>query len=130
MKTVTENVAALVEARTLLNQGLTIIQPQLVDQSIPLEERWAAYCTLVKQNILVNEESYGDGHIDMLGDNMTMYDDFNVERRETLTYPDMYERIMEADEQFEERLVKAQYNIIPWQEKILASGYSGFCHDW
>lgn len=130
MKTVTENVAALVEARELLKQGLTIIQPQLVDQTIPLEERWAAYETLVKQDILINEESYGDGHLDMLGDNLTMYDDFYVERRQTLTYPDMYDTIMDAEGEYQERLVAAQANIAPWQEYVLSRGYSGFCRDW
>ena len=128
--TINTRVAALVAARNFMNEELKPILESLKDTNIALEDRWNAYIELVTNDILVNEENYGSGHIDILGD-LTMYDDFNVDRHQTLTYPEMYERIMDEDaEKWYPRLFEARSNLSEWQEKVLSMGYSGFQYDW
>lgn len=96
----------------------------LKNTDIPLTERWAAYTELVEKNIYNKNQLYGDGFIDDLGEGLTLYDEFYVERRETVKYVDMYERIMEDEDNYE------QENISAWQEKVLQSGYTSFTYDW
>lgn len=126
-----EQVAALIAARQLLSTGVQSVLPLLKDTTLPLADRWDAYKELVENDILVNNEIYGDGMIDILGPNMTLYDDFSIDRHQTETFVDMYDRIMEADGEWEESLVKArETNLTAWQEAVLASGYSSFTYDW
>jgi hypothetical protein len=124
------NVAPLVEARTLLNKGVDQILVQLKDTSLPLDERWDAYRALCDNNILVKNEGYGDGFLDTLGEELTMYDHFNVDKYQTMEFVDMYDKVMEADDKWHKDLVAVQPNIPAWQEKVLASGYSSFTYDW
>lgn len=123
------DVTDLINARKLLNMGLTPVMDKLKDQTIDLADRWIAYTKLVENNIL-EDDIYGDGYIDILG-NLTLYDNFHVDRHQTMSFPDMYEHIMEADGEYQKELVEARdKNLSQWQEKVLASGYASFTYDW
>lgn len=123
-----EKVAFLVAASIGLRTDLPAIQEMLKDQSIPLEDRWSAYTDLVTNHILVNEASLADGFISTLGPNMTLYDDFNIDRYCSSTFPEMYDTIMDAEE---DELFAVQTTTLPaWQEQVLQSGLSGFEYDW
>lgn len=126
-----EQVAALIETRKLIETGVEPILTALKDKDLSLEKRWETYTLLVKNKLLIREQIYGDGFIDTLGDNMTLYDDFHMERHETRSFIDMYEHIMEADGEWQKSLVEArEANLANWQETVLASGYSEFTFDW
>lgn len=97
----------------------------LTDQAIPLDERWETYRNLVKGDMLVNDNSYGDGFVDDLGDKMSIRDDFYVERHETKSFISMYECISDGE------VDNVDMEKVPaWREKVLASGYSSFTFDW
>lgn len=120
-----------VEARKMLNEGVQPLLNSLKTTDLPLEDRWASFTTLVKGDVLTEIESYGDGFIEELDTNMTLYDDFNCERHETMLYTDMYERIMEADGDYQKKLVAArETNLDAWRERVLACGKAGFTNDW
>lgn len=125
-----EIVEKLIEARKLVNEGLAPMLEDLKNTSIPLDERWGAYTQLVKNDILTSDAIYGDGFIDTLGSNVTLYDDFYVERHQTEKYIDMYDRIMEASTEWEKNLIAMKPNLPEWQEEVLASGNASFTHDW
>lgn len=103
------------------------IAPMLKDQTIPLDERWTAFQRLMTLAPL-KVQSYGDGFVDWLGDNLTLYDDFYIERHETVMYVDFLERI--TDEYFSEKRPISPENIAEWKEQVLQSGYGGFKFDW
>ena len=126
----TEYVNSLIEARTLLNQGLAKAQPMLIDQSIPLDERWDAYVKLVDNSILVREDIYSDGFLgEIFGHNkVSPYDDFHMERGNSSTFPEIWERI--TDEYFDNDTYSDPELRNKWREKVLASGYSEFTYDW
>lgn len=129
--TLETDVQELVKAFETVGGGLLPIVEQLKDTTIPLETRWQAYKTLVDKDILVNNETYGHGFLDELGDNLTLYDDFYIERHQTSNFTEMYDHLMEADGSYQERLVAARdANLAKWQEAVLASGYSSFTYDW
>jgi hypothetical protein len=131
MGNLTDTVSRLIEAVETAKNGLAPILEQLKDPSIPLDERWKAYTDLVKAGVLDNNEIYGDGFVDTLGENLTLYDDFYVERHETRDFIDMYDHIMESDGDYQKELVAArETNLAAWQEEVLASGYSSFTYDW
>lgn len=114
------------QVQAQLDTALTVLK----DISIPLDQRWDRYTELVQSGAFNRNDPYGDGEIDTLGTNMTLYDDFYIERGETTNFIDMYERVMEAEEEYDEVLFAAQANITKWQEAVLASGYSSFTYDW
>tara|TARA_Y100001001_G_scaffold164642_1_gene197769 strand:- start:2459 stop:2851 length:393 start_codon:yes stop_codon:yes gene_type:complete len=120
-----------VEARKMLDEEVEPLLNSLKTPDLPLVDRWAAYTTLVEGNVLTNIESYGDGFVETLGRNLTLYDDFHCERHETMLYTDMYQHILEADGDYQQDLVAARETACDaWREKVLASGTAGFKHDW
>jgi len=127
-----DRVEALIEARKLIDEHMQPILESLKDKSIPLEERWAAYSELVKNDILTEIETYGDGFVDVLGDNITLHDDFYIELHQMSRYTTMYQSVAEAqgDCAWEEKLFSVQKNLPEWQEQVLASGRAGFINDW
>lgn len=101
------------------------------DKEIPLETRWTAF---IENGDILPVELYGDGYLDWLSDNMTMYDDFYVDRGQTYLYSDMWERLTEilydgAKNMIAENNI-TQETVDEWREKVLASGYGGFEYDW
>jgi hypothetical protein len=116
----------LVTLKSSLDEGAKEIAEFLKDTRISLDERWNAYEVLVKAGILVSEELYGDGFVDVLSNSLTLYDDFYVERRETLQYLDMLERIMDNEDLFDQ----VEHSLPAWKEKVLQSGYTQFVYDW
>jgi hypothetical protein len=103
------------------------------DKNIDLDTRWEAYTILVKGNVLTAKESYGDGFIDTLdvGRELTAYDDFYIERHETVKFLDMYERFGEWEAgAYGNKVPPTPESVIAWKEKVLASGYASFRYDW
>jgi hypothetical protein len=124
-----EKISALIAAQAFLRENLPELHGWLKDTSVPLEDRWQGYTSLVESRLLDNESGCGDGYINVLGPNLTLYDDFNIDRHQSTTFPEMYETITDADDEFGGDGYDAA-NIPKWQETVLASGYSGFTYDW
>ena len=121
----------LVEKKKFLDSAIENTLHHLKDKSIPLQERWEVYTTLVEDNIINNNDPYGDGFIDVLGSNLTPYDHFYVEKHQTFSFTSVYETIMDADEEWNKDLFEArEKNLEAWQEAVLQSGYSSFTYDW
>lgn len=89
------------------------------DTNVSLNDRWIAHKLV---NDILPCESYSDGFIEEIEPGLCMYDDFYVERHETMSYIDMWDRIQEKD--FPEE------NMNAWREAILKSGYGSFTFDW
>lgn len=108
-------------------------QKMINDPVAPLTQRWELFVRLVEAGILP-EETYGDGFIDELDENATLYDDFNVERHETVTYPGMYSRMLKGGEwDSVNKVGTPMYDasmMDAWREKVLAAGYGSFTYDW
>ena len=117
------------EVRAILSQkpNFEEVIAKLKDTSIPLFERWEAFSELVDNNGLTSIKTYGDGFVYTLDKSLELYDDFHVERHETMLYTDMLETIRENSRL--ERLL-GETVIDAWKEKVLAEGYAGFKHDW
>jgi len=111
-----------------LDNALDMLIDELKNTNLDLDERWSAYVDLVNDNVLTNTELYGDGHIDILGD-FTLYDHFYVERRETVTFVTILERLEERIEDGEENVTTPE-NIIEWKEKVLSFCFASFTYDW
>lgn len=104
---------------------------QLKNKEIPLKDRWEIYTSLVKCNTLNNNDPFGDGFIGKLGSDLTVYDHFYIERYQTASFTDIYETILDAEEEWNEVLFAArEKNLEAWQEAVLESGYSSFTYDW
>ncbi|QDJ96283.1 hypothetical protein Xoosp13_96 [Xanthomonas phage Xoo-sp13] len=122
------NLAAQVQA--IVKPDITSILESLKDKSIWIEERWYAFTLLVTSNLLVSNESYGDGFVNLLvsennaGYEYELYDDFHIDRGETISYVDLYRKICNISNHV------TTESIVKWQEKVLESGRSGFRHDW
>jgi hypothetical protein len=122
---------AIIFAHKKVLEDLPTVLEGLKDTDYPLEHRWDAFVELCKNNVLVNNDTYGDGFIDQLSKTLCIRDDFLMDRHETMTFVSMYERIMEADGEWESALIEArETNLAKWQEAVLASGYSSFTYDW
>lgn len=124
---ITLKAKALAEARKSLNEDLQPLLQSLKTTDVPLEDRWAAYVTLVKGNVLTSIETYGDGFVETLNPKYTLYDHFYCERHQTMSYPDMLEQV--EDEWFNGEKPTDEA-IREWKEEVLASGHAGFKHDW
>jgi hypothetical protein len=100
--------------------GLVLKQIQNVEGE-SLDERWKAY---VKIHELLPAETYGDGFIEDINTRWTIYDDFYIERHETVDYPTMYQRIKDM------LGVKQSEALDMWRERVLATGDGSFTYDW
>lgn len=112
-----------------LDNALDMLIDELKNKDLDLDERWAAYVDLVNDSVITKTELYGDGYIDTLGD-FTLYDDFYVERHETETFINILERLQEKMDDEDDDELTTPEKIIEWKEKVLASGYASFEHDW
>lgn len=119
-------------ATALVNHkpDLKVMMAALKDQSIPLDERWEAFEILVNGSVLTSTELYGDGFIDTLRvegkRELTLYDDFYIERHETTSYTRFLERILDVFQGDGLDML----SLAKWKEKVLASGYASFTFDW
>jgi len=123
--------APLLAAHALIQTEMQPLLQSLKDTSIPLDERWDAYTQLVEKNILINEQNYGDGFLaEAFGyNNVSLYDDFNMDRHETRTFPDMWSHMNEDYNEMPD-CYKDDAKRDAWRERVLASGFSGFEYDW
>lgn len=126
-----DKVKSLLKAKEELDSNLKIVLESLKDTSVPLDERWDVYKVLVKKNIIIETESYGDGFIESFlesssGRELTPYDDFYIERYETTSYTSLWDRIKDRVDQ---DVITAE-SADRWREKVLASGQAGFRYDW
>lgn len=127
------DITTILAEHEALQAKVTTVLDQLKDTALPLDVRWAAYTALVKNNLLVSEDPYGDGMLEAFvnGDQMTMYDTFNVDRHQSIDYVVMYQKILDADPRWDETLVAArEAGLSKWQEAVLASGHSSMTYDW
>jgi hypothetical protein len=130
LDTLSMNIESILSAHHVLQTMLPATLTQLQDQSLPLDQRWDAYTQLVEKNILVNEANFGDGLLSQVFDanKVSLYDDFNMERYETRTMPEIWEKITDEDGDMDAYADPVKRD--QWRELVLASGLSGFEHDW
>lgn len=122
--------AALAEIEKIKAELLATYQPKLTDKSISLDDRWSMFEQMCAAHLLGNN-GYGSGFLTELAGKprkLSLYDNFNVERYETITYLDMYEIIQEDLKDDEDKYEPE--NIDAWREAVLASGYMSITHDW
>lgn len=93
----------------------------LKDTNHTLNERWKVY---LKVENLLPTSIYGDGFIEKLDTNLTLYDDFYMERHQTCNFSDILEKIEEDGKEIP--LEKLEN----WKETVLQSGHGSFIYDW
>ncbi len=106
----------------------------LTDKTVPLDERWATY-EKVAEMLPIEPWVCNDCIREVLGD-ISLYDDFYIERYTTVRYVNIVEGMLEEADYFERdsdpenepRYTKEQIEAL--QECVLASGVQGFIHDW
>jgi len=117
------------------------VDSYLTHKDIPLDERWELYKQI---NMLLPVASWtGNNAIEKAVDGVCLYDDFNIERYQTVRYVDHVEWLeddlayaadlknityAEPREPYESNVTHAQVNLI--KEYALASGTQGFVNDW
>lgn len=120
----------------------TEFKTYIKDKSIPLEERWDNFKFAVENKIFVNINGWVI-HLKTLESsrNFSWYDDFGVEKYETVKFERVVERVSDNLEEILEdpdysEDFRDNYPIITREElnqlkeEILATGYSGFVMDW
>lgn len=93
----------------------------IVDPNIPLEERWKLFCEFP---IKVHSNYYLDC---IRTFNISPYDDWYVEKYETV---DVQSMIEDSDEDEEDCGFSFKYLTDEQKEIILKCGYNSFCYDW
>lgn len=122
MSTLLDSLGIVEAAKQELDEAVGLVLKQIQNvEGESLDERWKAY---VKIHELLPTETYGDGFIEDINTSWTMYDDFYIERHETVDYPTMYERIKAQLE------VKQSEALDMWRERVLATGDGAFTYDW
>jgi hypothetical protein len=100
----------------------------LTDKEIPLDDRWKTFTVLSKADLLPTA-SYGSGFIEeCFGSKFCIYDDFYVERYQTVKYVDLYDTMTSREVEVTERLTEEMRD--KWRERVLVSGFGSFTHDW
>lgn len=125
-----DSVQKLIIAKKLLVQEAAKTIERLGDKSIPLDVRWDAYVDLVRGDVITDIDSYGDGLIDTfdVGRELTLMDDFYIDRYQTVRYTYILERV---DGAYITKFQKpTAESISKWKEKVLSRGTAGFVHDW
>ena len=119
---VNKHVAAAHEAQSVA--GLTVVL-FITDKTIPLEQRWDIF---TKSWNILPDLSYGEGHVQVLGEAFTLYNDFGMNRHQQMEYMWMYETIQEwiADDVND----MTQETADLWREAVLGEGYASFTYDW
>lgn len=128
MQNIDERVMEVVALQKRIDEMTKLILDQLKvnDGGLnTLDKRWRAF-TIISKQVKMPCKTYGDGFIDILSDNGSLYDDFYIERYQTMDYVNMYESIQEKLEEGEYN----QENVDEWREAVLQSGYGSFIHDW
>lgn len=120
---ITQKIEGIIVLQQMVDKNVKEVLTSLKDKSIPLDDRWKAFIEM-GEKVKMPIETYGDGFVEILHKNLTMYDDFYIERHQTVKYVDLYEQIEELDTEIPEE------NIAKWKEAVLQSGYGGFIHDW
>lgn len=119
------DVAAAVAAAAQIKESLAGALTMFSDTSIPVKERWANYVALQEAGLL-KTRLYGDGLVEELVANATLYDDFHVDRHQTCTYREMYD--------LRDHPKRANWKWDEWREKVLknevSKGYGSFTYDW
>ena len=67
-----------------------------------------------------------DGFICILDSDLCPYDDFNINRYQTLSYYEIYEKILNNYTEGE----YSKFHIDKWRETVLNSDYGSFTYDW
>ena len=111
-------IANLIDQRAQL---VTVMLEKFTDKSIALQDRWELFSQMSHHDLL-SDGGYGDGYIDLLGEDLNMYDNFNCDRYATLKYCDMFDRFHGQDFLSE--------NIEAWMEAVLEAGFQSFTYDW
>ncbi len=90
-----------------------------------LEDRWEAFCLAVNNNLLYGVDAYSDGNLGMVesisGTELTMYDDFNIDRGQTISFPFLGNRLKDL-------ATPESYD--KWREHVLTQQFTHFRFDW
>lgn len=122
----TELIAALVKQKKTLEEQAQVVMNELVrDKEKDFEERWGAFLNLANADLLP-QESYGDGYVDELDANYTMYDNFYCERYQTMYYSDMWDTVQDKVH----RGNVTQASADAWREAVMLDGHGSFRYDW
>lgn len=107
------------ELDDLLNEAVRAFQ----NKDEPLDHRWDAYTQLVGLGCLNRKTWSADGLTRVIDDNLSLYDDFYIERHETKSFIEM-DKIINEEHDFDQEKVDA------WREAVLETECSHFTYDW
>jgi len=97
------------------------------DKNISLDERWEAYCILVESGAWTKVSIWTESFLSE-ADLLMSLCNLNVDKYESITYPDLDKRISEyyVEDGYSSELIK----IDVWRELVLQSGLTAFINDW
>jgi hypothetical protein len=127
----TERLAVIDTRIKFINEQIDEVMVELskilTDKTIPLEHRWATYCSA---ETILEHDKYGPG-LECLED-FTLHDLFGTERYETMTYRRLVERIVNAKGRWkdEKECLNTDEFINQMIEEILSLGDGSFSYDW
>ena len=132
--TLADEVRKLISEREVLKNKLASSLLVLSDQELPLDDRWSAYCALVRGDVITKTDSCSDGFVDTLvkiyGTGVPEFcDDFDYERYQMVYFSDMPESFNTGWRETAKPKYTAE-SVVAWKERVLASGLAGFQFDW
>lgn len=108
------------------------LKEHLRDKFIPIDIRWDMF---VHSNDILPTNWYISDCTDILSD--CLYDDFGIDRSQTLFFKDIVERVQdsitlegEEPDRYSARFDEMFKKLPEFKEAVLQSGYSGFINDW
>lgn len=114
------------EIKAQLEVLKTGFQKFIVDQSVPLDERWQAWLDAPAE--CKNQKGWIE-HFTTLPGDFIMYDGpYHAERYETVKMADFIERVEEGIACEEEEYVSIDLNAL--KEEILSKNLASFTYDW
>lgn len=125
-------VDSLISRHQAVQVDVEAFKSVLKNPAIALDDRWSAFVKLVNERVITEYEQWGDGNVDLLKPKsddryeLTLYDDFYVERYETVSYPDFEDRIANLNDDCQ----VTEESFDKWREAALRSGKAGFRFDW
>lgn len=94
------------------------------DNIVILEATWKVFTDVVDRGIFKNISCWHMSFMQSLDSGLSLYDDFCIERHQTVSFTEMYSAIEDFELDFD------QDKIDDWRAEVLCSGYSGFVNDW
>lgn len=132
VETMQEVVSRYREARsTILASLMDVLKDLTQDEDL----RWELYIQAIDLGLITGEDWGGSPLDDVGGGVDSPYDELGMERSGSMSYPDMYDRLLENyEEEYGPGLAEmpepARHWFQTFRERAMASGSASYCYDW